>query len=73
MNAEGNTKCRVAKWADGHRQKHDEELKDEWNNQHSWVGKKVEKMFDNDMYTGTITLENTIWGMGTLENTIRGW
>ena len=55
MNAEGNTECRVAKWADGHRQKHDEKLKDEWNNQHSWVGKTVEKMFDSAMYTGTIT------------------
>ena len=55
VNTEGNTECRVAKWADGHRQKHDEKLKDEWNNQHSWVGKTVEKMFDSAMYTGTIT------------------
>ena len=54
MNAEGNTKYRVAKWADGHRQKHDEDLKDKWNNQHSWVGKRVAKIFDNAMYTGTI-------------------
>ena len=55
MNVEGDTKCRVAKWADGHRQTHDKDLKDKWNNQHSWVGKKVANIFDNVMYTGTIT------------------
>jgi hypothetical protein len=46
-STEGNTNCRVAKWADGHRQEHDETLKDIWNTQHSWVGKLVTKMFDN--------------------------
>ena len=35
----GGTNCRVAKWAKGHRQEHDEKLKDKWNTQHSWVGK----------------------------------
>ena len=54
MNIEESTKCRVAKWADGHRQKYDEELKDKWNNQHSWVGKNVAKMFDKAIYNGTI-------------------
>ena len=35
VSVEENTNCRVAKWADGHRQEHDDKLKDIWNNQHS--------------------------------------
>ena len=46
--------CRVYKWAEGHRQEHDETLKDKWNPQHSWVGRKVEKLFGDVMYTGTV-------------------
>jgi hypothetical protein len=49
VTAEGNTNCRVARWADGYRR-----LKDKWNTQHSWVGKGVVKMFDNVMYNGII-------------------
>ena len=55
VNAEGDTECRVAKWVDGHRQTYNEDLKDKWNKQHSWVGKRVAKMFDSAIYTGTIT------------------
>ena len=54
VSTEENTNYRVAKWVDGHRQKHDEKLKDIWNTQHSWVGKVVTKMFDNVMYAGII-------------------
>jgi hypothetical protein len=54
VNAEGNTNCRVAKRADGHRQKHDEKLKDKWSTHHRWVGKGVVKLFDNVMYNGII-------------------
>ena len=55
VNAEGDTGCRVAKWVVGHRQTYNEDLKDKWNKQHSWVGKRVAKMFDSAIYTGTIT------------------
>ena len=54
MKAEGHTNCKVAKWAEGHRQEYDEKLEDVWNTKHSWVGKEVQKMFDNVMYNGTI-------------------
>ena len=55
VNAEGNIECRVAKWVDGHRQTYYEDLKDKWNKQHSWVGKRVAKMLDSAIHTGTIT------------------
>ena len=48
------TNCGVAKWAEGHRQEHDEKLQDKRNTQHSWVGKKVVNMFDDVMYNGII-------------------
>jgi hypothetical protein len=74
VNAETKTNCRVAKWADGHRQEHDEKLKDKWSTQHSWVGKGVVKMFDIVMYNGIIEQwlpdSKSEW---ELENTIRGW
>ena len=54
VSKEGATNCRVSKWAKGHRQEYDETLKDKWNTRHSWVGRKVEKLFDDVQYTGKI-------------------